>query len=65
MNDYINKFDENKNKNKSKNENTITMYLKVKYKKLLKNYNKIWKNIESLMCINFDTKPTYGVMINT
>ena len=36
MNDYINKFDENKNKNKSKNENTITMYLKVKYKKLLK-----------------------------
>ena len=60
MTDYINKFDENKNKNKNKNENTITMSLKVKYKKLLKNYNKIWKKIKSLMCINFDTEPTYG-----
>ena len=35
MTGYINKFDENKN--------TITMSLKVKDKKLLKNYNKIWK----------------------
>ena len=32
---YINKFNENKN--------TITMSLKVKDKKLLKDYNKIWK----------------------
>ena len=62
MTDYINEFDENKNKNK--NENTITMSLKVKDKKLLKNYNKIWKKIEGLMCINFDTKPT-AMMINT
>ena len=34
---YINKFDEDKNKNK------ITMSLKAKDKKILKNYNKIWK----------------------
>ena len=34
---YINKFNENKN--------TITMSLKVKDKKLLKDYKKIWKKI--------------------
>ena len=38
---------------------TITMYLKVKDKKLFKNYNKIWKNIEKLMDIDFNIKPTY------
>ena len=37
MTGYINKFNENINKN------TITMSLKVKNKKLFKNYNKIWK----------------------
>ena len=52
----INNFDENKNKNK----NTITMSLKVKDKTILKNYNKTWEKIESLMSINFDSKPTYG-----
>ena len=52
MTGYINKFDENKN--------AITMSLKVKDKQLLKNYSKIWKKIESLMSINFDSKPTYG-----
>ena len=36
MTGYINKFDENK----------ITMSLMVKDKQLLKNYNKIWKEIE-------------------
>ena len=36
------------------------MSLKVKNKKLLKNCNKIWKKIEKLMNINFDSKPTYG-----
>ena len=60
MTGYNNKFNENKNKNKNKNKNTITMSLKVKYKKLFKNYNKIWKKIEKLMNINFNTKPTYG-----
>ena len=32
----------------------------VKDKKLFKNYNKIWKKIEKLMNIGFNTKPTYG-----
>ena len=49
---YINKFDEDKNK--------ITMSVKVKDKQLLKNYNKIWKKIERLMSIDFDSKATYG-----
>ena len=52
----INNFDENRNKSK----NTITMSLKVKDKTILKNYNKTWEKIESLMSINFDSKPTYG-----
>ena len=51
---HINKFDEDKNKNKT------TMSLKVKDKQLLKNYNKIWKKIERLISIDFDSKPTYG-----
>ena len=50
MTGYINKF----------NKNTITMSLKVKDKKLFKNYNKIWKKIEKLMEIDFNTKTTYG-----
>ena len=57
---YINKFNENKNKNKKKNKNTITMPLKVKDKKLFKNYNEIWTKIEKLMGKDFNTKPTYG-----
>ena len=36
------------------------MSLKVKDKKLFKNYSKIWKNIEKLMDIDFKTKPTYS-----
>ena len=55
---YINKFNEHKNENK--NKNTITMSLKIKDKKLFKNYNKIWKKIEKLIGIDFNTKPTYG-----
>ena len=51
---YINKFKENKNKN------TITMSLKVNDKKLFKSYNKIWKKVEKLMGIDFNTNPTYG-----
>ena len=38
---------------------TRTMSLKVKDKKLFKNYNKIWKNIEKLMDMDFNIKPTY------
>ena len=36
------------------------MSLMVKYKRLLENYNKIWKKIEELMKINFNTGTTYG-----
>ena len=32
----------------------------VKDKQLLENYNKIWKIIEELMKINFNTETTYG-----
>ena len=46
----INKFDKNK----------ITMSLMIKDKQLLKSYIKIWKNIEKLMKIDFNTKITYG-----
>ena len=62
MTGYINKFDKDKDKskNKNKNKNKITMSLKVKDKQLFKNYNKIWKNIERLMDIDFDSKSTYG-----
>ena len=58
MTGYINEFDEDKDQNKNKNK--ITMSLKVKDKQLLKNYNKIWKKIEKLMSIFFNSKPTYG-----
>ena len=58
MTGYINKFNQHKNKNK--NKNTITLSLKVKDKKKMKNYDKIWKKIETLMDIDFNTKPTYG-----
>ena len=50
MNGYINKFEKNK----------ITMSLMVKDKQLLENYNKIWKKIERLMSIDFESKTTYG-----
>ena len=50
MTGYINKFDKNK----------ITMSLMIKDIQLLKNYNKIWKKIEKLMKIDFNTKTTYG-----
>ena len=48
---YINKFGKNK----------ITMSLMIKDIQLLKSYNKIWKKIEKLMKIDFNTKITYGV----
>ena len=39
---------------------TITMYVRVKDKQLLKNYNKIWKKIERLRSIDFNSKSVYG-----
>ena len=50
MTGYINKFEKNK----------IQMSLMVKDKQLLENYNKIWKKIERLMSIDFESKSTYG-----
>ena len=35
------------------------MSLKVNDKQLFKNYNKIWKEFERLMSIDFDSKPVY------
>ena len=32
----------------------------IKDTQLLKNYNKIWKKIEKLMKVDFNTKTTYG-----
>ena len=48
--DYINKFDKNK----------TTMSLMIKDIQIFKRYNKIWKKIEKLMKIDFNTKTTYG-----
>ena len=53
INGYTKKFEENKKK-------TITMSLRVKDKQLLKNYNKIWKRIESLMSTDFEINSVYG-----
>ena len=52
INGYTKKFEEIKKK--------ITMSLRVKDKQLLKNYNKIWKSIESLMNIDFESNSVYG-----
>ena len=52
MTGYVNEFNENKN--------TITMSLRVYDEQLFKKYNKIWKNVEKLMRIDFESKPIYG-----
>ena len=49
MTGYVRKF----------NENSI-MSFRVKDKQLLKNYNKMWKKIEKIMKIDFESKPVYG-----
>ena len=46
MTGYINKFEKNK----------IAMSLMVKDKEFLKDCNKIWKKIEKLMSIDFESK---------
>ena len=43
------KFDEN-----------ATMSFKAKNKQLLENYNKIWEKVETLLKIDFESKPVYG-----
>ena len=61
MTGYVSKFNENKNKNKK----IITMSLQVKDEKLFNNCNKIWKKIEQLMDIVFNTNLLMVMMINT
>ena len=52
MTGYINEFNENKN--------TIIMSLKVNDEQLFKKYSKIWKKVEKLMRIDFESKTAYG-----
>ena len=49
MTGYVRKF-----------EGNTTMPFKINYKKLLKKYNQIWKKVEKLMKIEYDSKPVYG-----
>ena len=49
MTGYTRKFNEN-----------VTMFFKVNDKRLLKNYNRIWEKVESLLNIDFESKPVYG-----
>ena len=44
----------------NENKNTIIMSLRVNDEQLFKKYNKIWKKVEKLMRIDFESKPTYG-----
>ena len=37
-----------------------TIYFRVNDKQLLKNYNNIWKKVENLLNIDFESKPIYG-----
>ena len=45
---------------KENKKTIIAMSLMVKDKELLKNYDKVWEKIESLMVIDFESKPVYG-----
>ena len=41
-------------------ECNATMSFKISTKQLLKKYNQIWKRVEKLLKIEFDSKPLYG-----
>ena len=41
-------------------ESNTTMSFKINDKQLLKKYNQIWKRVENLVKIEFDSKPVYG-----
>ena len=49
MTGYVRKF-----------EGNTTIPFKISNKQLLKKYNQIWKRVEKLLKINFDSKPIYG-----
>ena len=41
-------------------EFNLTMSFKISDKQLLKKYNQVWKRVEKLLEIKFDSKPIYG-----
>ena len=41
-------------------ESNTTMSFKISHKQFLKKYNQIWKRVEKLSKIEFDSKPVYG-----
>ena len=49
MTGYVKMFDDN-----------VTMSFKTSDKQLFKKYNQIWKKVEKLLKIEFDSKPVYG-----
>ena len=49
MTGYDRKFDEN-----------ATISFRANNKQLLKKYDKIWRKVEKLMRIDFESKPVYG-----
>ena len=49
MTGYVRKFDEN-----------TTMSFRINNKQLYKKYNKIWKKVEKLLKIDFESKTIYG-----
>ena len=49
MTGYVRKF-----------EGNTTMSFKISDKQLLKKYNQIWKRVEKLLKIEFDSEPVYG-----
>ena len=49
MTGYVRKF-----------EGNTTMSFKISNKQLLKKYNQIWKRVEKLLKIEFDSEPVYG-----
>ena len=49
MTGYARKFDEN-----------ATISFRANNKQLLKKYDKIWRKVEKLMRIDFESKPVYG-----
>ena len=48
MTSYVRKF-----------EGNTTMFFKISDKQLLKKYDQIWKKVEKLLKIEFDSKPVY------
>ena len=41
-------------------EGNTAMSFKISNKQLLKKYNQIWKRVEKLLKIEFDSEPVYG-----